>query len=79
MTQSSQIPWNFMCDRKERRIICYKEATPGGPLRVRAGCQEDLTLRRSLELSVPPSNLWGLERDWRLELRIDDAYMIKPP
>lgn len=41
-----------------------------GPLesfRIGISCQKDQTIIKSLELSVPPLNLQGDERDWILD------------
>lgn len=43
-----------------------KEMTFGKPLRMEAGCQENQLVIRGLEISTPHLDLWGQERDWRL-------------
>lgn len=38
---------------------------------------------RGMEISVPPQELWGRKRDWKLSLvtsdLVIDAYVVKPP
>lgn len=73
-----KFPRNFLSDKsKEGERVSTKplsttveltveEMTSGKPLRMEAGCQENQLLIRGLELSIPPLDLWGQERDWRL-------------